>query len=531
MRIGRDWRCLVVCTGLGLVQVLAGCARQTDGRAPEASKSTPASAETTASKDPLELLGVKGSAHLQEAELVPLRDGTHLMATVLLPDGVSQAAKRPAILIQSPYPIDLEFQMGQHVLARLVREGYVIAVVNDRGTQWSEGQYHWLKNASADGADVVQWVTQQPWSNGSVGAWGCSSSGEVNFALAKARPRGLKAIVAMAAATGIGVIPGFADQGVFYTGGVPLLDWAWWYHGNGYINHPKLPPNLPQDERIALIRTFNPVALSGDSEDLSWATHLPSQELLNSIGSPQTQFNALIKMKPNDPEWRSYDFLNNGDRLTVPVLHIDSWYDTIEIYGTAKAFEYLSRNSPDQYLIVGPGPHCSMGFETRNSKVGERTVGDARFDYAGQVVKWFDHWLKQGGRGEFPMARVQYYPLESNRWVSSSTWPPPSTARKFYLASSGRANGSSGDGRLIDAVEDGAPDRFLSDPLHPVPTHGRGMLHSRSGARSNRNREAAGCAHLHERRSCETTRHRRLHPGDPPCFDFSPRHRYRAQAR
>ena len=184
---------------------------------------------------------------------------------------------------------------------------------------------------------------------------------------------------------------------------MPLFDWAWWYHGNGYINHPKLSPNLPQSERVALIRAFNAVAFSGISEDLSWATHLPSADLLNAIGSPQTEFNTLITMKPNDPRWRSYDLLNNGDKLAVPILHIDSWYDAIEIYGTTKAFEYLTKNSPNQYLIVGPGAHCSMGFETEHSKVGERTVGNARFDYAGQVVKWFDHWVKNEGGGEFTM--------------------------------------------------------------------------------------------------------------------------------
>src|SRR5207248_1534410 len=157
-----------------------------------------------------------------------------------------------------------------------------------------------------------------------------------------------KAIVAMGAATGIGVIPGFADQGVFYTGGVPLFDWAWWYHGDGYIHHPKLPPNLSHTERVALIHVFNPLVWGGMSQDLSWANHLPSQDLLNAIGSPETAFNTLIKMKPNDPNWRSYDFLNEGDKTTVPMLHIDTWYDSIEAYGTTKAFQYLSNNSPNQ---------------------------------------------------------------------------------------------------------------------------------------------------------------------------------------
>lgn len=425
--------------------------------------------------NPLDMLQLRGVAHLEEGVLVPLRDGTELMATLIVPNGASPSSRRPTILDQSPYPPALELNMGRRLgLPELVRAGYVLAVVNDRGTQWSQGEYHWLKGATADGVDVVKWITHQPWSSGSVGTWGCSSSGEVELALAKAHPPGLKAMVAMGAATGVGVIPGFADQGLFYTGGVPSFDWAWWYHGNGYWHHPKLPAHLSRTERVALLHAFSPVAFGGISEDLSWAWHLPSEDLLKSIGSPQTEFNRLITLQPGDGAWKEYDFLNAGDRTSVPTLHIDSWYDSIEVYGTTKAFQYLSGNSPDQYMIIGAGPHCSMGYETKETKVGDRPVGDARFDYAGTIVKWFDHWVRDGGHGELAMPRVQYYPLESDHWVSGDSWPPEATYRRLYLSSEGHANSLKGDGRLVFSGASGPPDRFRDDPLHPVPTLGGG---------------------------------------------------------
>jgi putative CocE/NonD family hydrolase len=193
------------------------------------------------------------------------------------------------------------------------------------------------------------------------------------------------------------------------------------------------------------------------------------------MGSPETGFNTYVRRKPNDPGWRKQDFLNNGDRTRVPTLHIDSWYDSIEVYGTTRMFEYLSKNSPNQYLIVGPGPHCSMGrAEKEQTMVGERTVGDARFDYTDTVSQWFDHWLVNDGQGEFSMPRVQYYPLESNKWVSTGTWPPASTPKKLSLSSSGHANGANGDGKLLDAAASGSPDMFINDPMHPVPSHGGG---------------------------------------------------------
>ena len=424
-------------------------------------------------RNPLDTLHVRDVAHLEEGVLVPLKDGTQLMASMIVPNGASAQSKRPIILIQSPYPNQMEF--GNPVFTRLIQEGYGIIVVNNRGTQWSEGEYHWLEGATADSTDVVNWITSQTWSNGSVGTIGCSSSGEASIPMLNHPPKGLKAVVAMGAATGAGVIPGFADQGVFYTGGVPMFAWAMWYHGDGYFNHPKLPRNLSQTERTALIHTFDPTSPGWPNQDLSWATHLPSQDVLNSIGSPQTGFNTYIRRSPNDPGWRKQDFLNQGDQARLPVLHVDSWYDSIEIYGTTQMFEYLSGNSQDQYLIIGGGPHCSMGsIEKEQTRVGDRPIGDARFDYAGTYVKWFDHWLKNNGQGDLQMPRVQYYPLESNKWVSTDSWPPRSTPTQFFLTSDGHANSSGGSGRLTDHAVTGNPDQFDSDPMSPVPSHGGG---------------------------------------------------------
>lgn len=426
--------------------------------------------------DLLDILDVRGVATLHEAVPVEMRDGTLLAANLVVPAGAPAGGRFPTILIQTPYLATNEVGIGTEaaVLRRLIREGYAVAIVNVRGTQWSEGEYHWFKGARDDGLDTLAWVTRQTWSNGKVGTIGCSSSGEVTIPLATANPPALKAVVAMAAATAAGVIPGFADQGIFYMGGVPSFDWAWWYHGNGYHHHPKLPRGISQAERIALSRAFDSEARH-KGEDLSWAGHLPSSEILDAIGSPQTEFNRLIRLKPNSPEWKEYDFLNEGQQTNVPILHVDSWYDTIEAYGTARMYEYLSARSPNQHLLMGPTAHCRQGSETEHTMIGHRPVGAARFDYAGTIVKWFDHWLKDDGRGDLGMPKVQYYTIESDRWTSAPAWPVRSTTRKLYLSSGGRANSLSGDGRLTDrppGVE--PPDTLVDDPLHPVPTLGGG---------------------------------------------------------
>lgn len=435
-----------------------------------------AAAAPAAASGLLDVLGVRDSATLQEAVPVEMRDGTLLSANVIVPAGAAADAKVPAILIQTPYLATNETQIGveRTVLGELIRKGYAVAIVNVRGTHWSEGEYHWFKGARNDGLDTLDWVTRQAWSNGNVGTIGCSSSGEVTIPLATSNPPALKAVVAMAAATAIGVIPGFADQGAFYTGGVPNFNWAWWYHGNGYHHHPRLPRGISQAERVALTRAFDSEArYSG--EDLSWAGHLPSSEILDAIGSPETEFNRLIRLKPNSPEWREYDFLGEGQATTVPILHVDSWYDTLEAFGTVRMYQQLAERSPNQYLLMGGSAHCRQGTETEQTMVGERPIGDARFDWAGTIVKWFDHWLKDDAKGNLDMPNVQYYTVESDRWSSAAAWPVPSTPRRIYLSSGGNANSLSGDGRLVDRAPGKEPaDTLLDDPLNPVPTLGGG---------------------------------------------------------
>jgi hypothetical protein len=102
-------------------------------------------------------------------------------------------------------------------------------------------------------------------------------------------------------------------------------------------------------------------------------------------------------------------------------------------------------------------------------------VGDARLDYDALTWGWFDALLKGTDNGMLDtLPKVRYYTMGSNRWQSSSIWPPAGARPlTYYLSSGGSANTSSGDGRLTDAPPDtDRPDRFTYDPMDPVPSYG-----------------------------------------------------------
>jgi uncharacterized protein len=424
---------------------------------------------------PLEVLGLEDSAVFEPVVPVPMRDGVRLSANIILPKDKAQQ-KLPVILIRSPYTPSGEVSesLASRLLPHLVRSGYAVVIVNDRGTQWSEGSYQWLKGANQDGSDILDWITRQTWSNGKVGTFGCSSSGESQPPLATLNHPAHKAMVEMAGATAAGSIPGYRDQGIFYHGGVPDLAWTWWYHRYGLKERPLLPAGAGQDTRERIATSFSPEPDYGEGDFLSLASHLPTADILRASGVAVTEWDRLITLTPASPEWKEFDFVRDGDKTRVPGLHIDSWYDEIEAYPTVKMFQYLFGNSPNQHLVMGPTAHCEMGTETPATSVGDRTVGDGRFDYVTLVTRWFDRWLKDDASvPELPP--VQYYVLNSSEWKTAQAWPPPgSRPARLYLSSGGHANSASGDGRLVakESSQGAASDELIDDPMHPVPSLG-----------------------------------------------------------
>jgi uncharacterized protein len=432
-----------------------------------------------ADRDPLELLGVGKIVLSASAVPIPMKDGVRLSGLIIRPKNTPLGTKIPTILIKTPYLAASEFSspLARAVLSRLIRKGYAVAVVNDRGTQWSEGEFHLQRGAKQDGYDTVSWLVDQPWSNGKVGSFGCSSSSENQWALAAMNHPAHKAMVLMSGTAGIGTIPGYREQGIFYTGGVPSLDWTWWYLKSGHQYHPQLPAGISQEERSRLAAVYSSHSHQPSKEDPSGlADHLPSMDILKAVNAPSTDFDHLITLSPTDAGWNDYDFLREGESTQVPGLLIDSWYATLHAYGTVKAFEYLSGNSPNQFLVMGPTAHCDMGTETQKTMVGDRDVGDARFDYASLIVNWFDHWLRGEHNAAENLPKVQYYPLSSSRWRTATAWPVPGTkALKLFLGSGGSANSLFGDGRLEKQPGAGMSyDRFVYNPMNPVPSKGGG---------------------------------------------------------
>jgi uncharacterized protein len=437
--------------------------------------------------DILEKIGIHTGYTVDREIMVPMRNGVRLSTAVLRPEKVAE--RMPVILVRTPYLKDEELVWSKGLFSFLLQHGYILVVQSERGTGWSEGQYHILVGARNDGYDTVSWIVAQPWSNGKVGTIGCSSSGDNQILLASLNHPAHKAMVTMASGTAVGMLTGLASQGVWYRGGVPQVGpWAWWYALFGSDVRPQMPPGISDDERIRLADLYSlfqiPIMNLGKPLGSGWKVvvdkvatatkELPSQDILRRAGAPTSDFDRLVKLAPGDPEWQERDLLRTGDRPRVPALVVDSWYD-IGAYEQLNFFEYQG-DTPNQFLIMAPTSHCAMWEATENTMVGKRSVGDARYDYYQLFLNWFDYWLKGAKNNVLQRPKVQAYLMGANVWKHYDSWPARGAPTKhLFLHSDGNANGRLGTGLISDRPpENEKPDSFVSNPLDPVPSNGGG---------------------------------------------------------
>ncbi len=130
-----------------------------------------------------------------------------------------------------------------------------------------------------------------------------------------------------------------------------------------------------------------------------------------------------------------------------------------------------------QKLILGPWMHSGRA-PWMNRLVGDIDFGHKAsweaVDMEGYMLKWYDHWLKGEDNGITKEPPVKIFVMGENVWRDEKEWPLARTQyKKYYLRGGGRANSAEGDGQLSDnAPEDEPSDRFVYDPINPVPTKG-----------------------------------------------------------
>ncbi|WP_439474701.1 CocE/NonD family hydrolase [Algoriphagus formosus] len=422
-------------------------------------------------------------AIVDQKVMMPMRDGIRLATDIYRPKTDEPV---PIVFSRTPYNFntygdgELRTRTMQSALS-WVKKGYAYVVQNERGRFFSEGEWDILGTPLTDSYDAFDWMSEQAWSNGKIGLLGCSSTAEWQMAAASLDHPALAALVPQGFGAGVGKIGDFVEQGNWYRGGAgQMLFTAWLYGTQHDPMAPRLQRGIAQEDLLRLQRFYD---MAPEYPRVDWKeglAHLPVQDIIKNVNGPKGIYEEMITRKPNDARWYQGGLYHDDMPFDKPSMWFVSWYDVssspnIALYNHARENAISQMARDNQYLVIAPVLHCSYTRATENTIVGERSVGDARWNYDEVITAWFDKWLKgeeSNTINELP--KVTYYTMGLNEWQSSDVWPPKEAVMtNFYLDSEGNANTRNGDGKLVaKAPKKENQDTFTYDPMDPVPSYG-----------------------------------------------------------
>ena len=430
-------------------------------------------------------------AIIERKLMVPMRDGKRMATDVYRPKDTSK--KYATIFVRTPYNFnywDVRNGVPADMTAALtwVKRGYAYVVQNERGHLFSEGSYEILGAPVSDGEDALSWISAQPWSNGKVGTVGCSSTAEYQMAIAATGHPAYAALNAQGFGAGVGRMAPYYEQGNWYRGGAVQMFYFAWLYGQQNQVRPTFPPDTPQEDLVRASKAFD---LAPHLPPVEWSKalwHLPVQDILKAVDGPHgivadpmpvPTGGRMIQRTPNDPAWYKGGLFHDDKTINLPGLWFMSWYD-ISVGPNLALYDHVRRTAQpgiaeQQWAVIAPVGHCGYARATEDTVVGERSMGDARYDYEALSYGFFDRFLKgQTSERLDKQPKVTYFTMGANRWQTSETWPPKGAERMtLFLASGGSANSLYGNGALMPLPPAAdAPDSFVYDPANPVVSHG-----------------------------------------------------------
>ena len=369
---------------------------------------------------------------------IPMRDGIRLAADIYRPP---VPGRWPTLLVRTPYNRKSREMASYRFFAR---RGYVVVIQDTRGRYASQGNFGEIEQEGADGNDSINWIAEEPWSNGRVGMVGSSYLGIVQWWAA------------------IQDNPHLLTISPVNSGDDEYLDR--FYSPGGAL---KLGHRL-----LWVAENFTPPAQIRPSFG-SYIFHLPVRTAdIAALGRPSPIWRDALAHPSYDSFWKDLSIREHLKMVNIPVLSMGGWFDN---YSESQLDAYATLLHSGRFVEtwIGPWAHDPMlQFSTRDFGPESDIRVRAR------QSDWFDRWLKKpAGETGRPSGGgiLHLFVMGPNVWREEHEWPLARTRyTPLYLKSAGGANSVSGDGLLQwhAAVRGSKLDSFVYDPKNPVPTLG-----------------------------------------------------------
>ena len=335
---------------------------------------------------------------------IPVGKNVTIAAVIVRPK--TAAKTLPTLLEYTPYG-------GSSYGKEVAAHGYVGMIAYARGRGKSTGEPLPYQHDGEDVRAVIDWITMQPWSDGTVGMYGTAYSGFTGWAAAKRLPAALKAI-AMTSPTAPGIDA--PDDG-----GVPRNSaYRWSLYMTNAIDE----------------KTYGDEGQWRTLDQKWYASGKRYRDLGTFYDKPNPYFLRWLNHPSYDRFWQVLiPYQRELAKVDIPVLTITGYYAAGE-GGALYYFNQHHRHDPhaDHTLLIGPYDDGVTQWGVQPVLRGYQVDPAALVDLRELRYEWFDHVLKAAALPALLQGRINYEVMGANEWRHADSLESMDRgAIKFYL--------------------------------------------------------------------------------------------------
>ncbi|MCP4728102.1 MAG: CocE/NonD family hydrolase [bacterium] len=351
-----------------------------------------------------------------ESLYLTMRDGVRIAVDLHLPEPLQEGVEIPAIIMMTKYWRSLESGENEYMEWRLedaVSRGYAFISVDERGSGASFGtwRYPWAPESTADYAEIVDWIVDQDWSNGRVGAWGISYLGMTAQLLPVIQHSAVRAIV-----------PTFTQYDLYtdivYPGGVFNETYIKKWRDENY--------NLDQNNNGG--SSVKPVDADNYRSLLmqAIAEHGSNGDVYEGFRNVVYRDAISSSLGITIDEISSHTFKDDLEQSGVAIYHWGSWMDR---GGTDNVISRFLTLSNPQCAKIGAWEHG--GFRDASPYTSPGLPQPSESEQWADILDFLDIYLKEEGTGSTEKV-LYYYTLGAEEWRSTDVWPVAGTTNETW---------------------------------------------------------------------------------------------------
>ncbi|WP_318344935.1 CocE/NonD family hydrolase [Flagellimonas baculiformis] len=320
---------------------------------------------------------------IQDSVLIPTRSGVAISATIVRKK--ESTGSLPVILFYTTY----HQGPGDTILGkRSADRDYVGIVAYARGIRADLNHYDPYEHEGTDIYDIIDWVSKQPWCNGTVGMLGGSYTGFSQWATVKNVHPALKTIVPQVA-----VMPGYDTP---MENNVQMNLGLYWPNDNIY--------------KSGNIRRSLP--FEWFESGIAW------RKLDSLAGKENPIFQKWLQHPAYDEYWQSMvPMPEEYAKINIPILTTTGYYDGSQI-GAIQYFKLHNkyRKKAEHYLVIGPYDHWGGQRNPSKNLMGYEIDSVANVSMSNLAYDWLDYVLKGKPKPGLLKDKVNYQVMGTNEW-------------------------------------------------------------------------------------------------------------------